>query len=421
MTLQIRKLGWKAGVVGLALLAGGEQARLQAAVPQEAVQEASTEVVPVSATYVAIVESLIDDAMQDGTLSTEERRLILGQARRRLSGTELAQVEARLATLPSSAATLGATITDQAQGGVAAPAAAPTTAPAANGKECCDEPGCGGWFDNMYYFAATDAWKGMVDDDIHSNFGFRAGVNLGAPLPYLECHGIGAQIGLSGAMYDFHGRSAVGGADENSSIERQWFLTTGVFQRADLCGDCPQPVSWGLVFDYMVSDNIGEESDEIHLGQWRGQIGYALDAANEVGLMANLGDDDDEMESAGVEVHPINHVSVFYHHKWCNLADTRTYLGLAEDPGEFVLGSNGEVPLSSCLSLFGGFHYILPSSSGGADGSEFAEDTWNVSVGLAYYPGGNAETKTVAGRKWMPLMPVADNGSFALETAAGGF
>ncbi len=406
--------------MGLALLAGGEQVRSQAAA-QEPSQQASNDVVPVSATYVAIVESLIDDAMQDGTLSAEERKLILGQARRRLSGTELAQVEARLATLPSPAVTLGTTIPDQGQGGAATPAAAPAAQAAADSKACCDEPGCGGWFDNMYYFAATDAWKGMVDDDIHSNFGFRAGVNLGVPLPYLECHGIGGQIGLSGAMYDLHGRSAVGGASENSSIERQLFLTTGVFQRADLCGDCPQPVSWGVAFDYMVSDNIGEESDEIHLGQWRGQIGYALDATNEVGLMASLGDDDDDMESAGVEVHPINQVSAFYHRKWCNLADTRTYIGLAEEPGEFVIGSNGEVPLSSCLSLFGGFHYILPGTSGGAGGSEFAEDTWNVSVGMAYYPGGNAQTTTVAGRKWMPLLPVADNGSFALETATGGF
>jgi hypothetical protein len=420
MALRFSKLGWKAGVVGLALLAGGEYG-VKAAPPQEPNQTASTDVVPVSATYVAIVESLIDDAMQDGLISTEERKLILGQARRRLSGTELAQVEARLATLPSPAVTLGTTIADQGQGGTAAPTAAVAAPVAQNGKQCCDEPGCGGWFDNMYYFAAADAWKGMVDDDISNNFGLRAGVNLGAPLPYLECHGIGGQIGLSGAMYDFHGRSAVGGAVENSSIERQLFLTTGVFQRADLCGDCPQPISWGLVFDYMVSDNIGEESDEIHLGQWRGQIGYALDGTNEVGLMASLGDDDDEMESAGVEVHPINQVSVFYHHKWCNLADTRTYVGLAEDPGEFVLGGNGEVPLSSCLSLFGGAHYILPSTGGGAGGSEFAEDTWSVSVGLTYYPGGNAQSNTVAGRKWMPLLPVADNGSFALETPAGGF
>jgi hypothetical protein len=80
-----------------------------------------------------------------------------------------------------------------------------------------------------------------------------------------------------------------------------------------------------------------------------------------------------------------------------------------------VFGTKGEVPLSNCVSLFGGAQCILPSASGGSGNDKFAEEYWNVSVGFAYYPGGNAVSNTVAGRRWMPLLPVADNGSFAID------
>jgi hypothetical protein len=43
------------------------------------------------------------------------------------------------------------------------------------------------------------------------------------------------------------------------------------------------------------------------------------------------------------------------------------------------------------------------------------EEFWNVTAGVAYYPGGKARATSVCGHRWMPLVPVADNGSFALD------
>ena len=401
MAFRIRKLGWKAGCVGLALFAGAQAGRVQAAPLDE-----TDTVVPASAVSSAIVDSLIDDAMQDGSISTEERRLIMGQARRRLSGTEVAEIEARIATLPTTAATIGSVTNNTTTRPVADDAAT------ANGNDCCDEAGCGGHFDNMYIFGASDGWAGPLDDDDGNNFGFRFGFNAGMPID--ECRGIGAQFGMSYGAYNFHGRDS---GNEESSIEEQWLFTLGIFKRADLCAPCPDRISWGFVYDHMVTDNIGEDGWEISLGMFRGQVGYALSHSDEVGLMASIRADDDEVDGSSNNedaTSAFDQLSVFWHHKWPFSADTTVYTGIVEDVGEWIFGAKGEVPISNCVSLFGGVHYILPSTSGGSD-PNYAEEVWNVSAGVAYYPGGNAASKSVTGRRWMPLLPVADNGSFALD------
>jgi hypothetical protein len=401
MAFRIRKLGWQAGCVGLALFAGTQADRVQAA-PQEDAEK----VVQAAAVSSAIVDSLIEDAMEDGSITAEEKRLIMGQARRRLSGAEVAEIEARVATLPATSAIGSVTKTTQTgqvmNGDVAAAA----------GDNCCDEAGCGGHFDNMYIFGASDGWAGPIDDDDGNNFGLRLGFNAGMPLD--ECRGIAAQFGMSYGAYNFHGRDT---GDERSSIEEQWFFTLGVFKRADLCAACPDRVSWGIVYDHLITDNLGEDGWEVGLGQFRGQVGYALSHCDEVGLMASIRADDDEVDGSSNNedaTSAIDQLSVFWHHKWPFSADTTVYTGIVEDVGEWIFGAKGEVPISNCVSLFGGVHYILPSTSGG--GSEnYAEEIWNVTVGVAYYPGGNAVSKSVAGRRWMPLLPVADNGTFALD------
>ena len=111
-------------------------------------------------------------------------------------------------------------------------------------------------------------------------------------------------------------------------------------------------------------------------------------------------------------VRALDQANLFWHHKWSDAADTRVYTGIAAEPGEWVVGADGQVALTACWSLFGGFHFVLPSAGAGDLGSQ--EEIWNVSAGVAYYPGGNAQSRSVCGRRWMPLLPVADNGSFAL-------
>jgi hypothetical protein len=58
--------------------------------------------------------------------------------------------------------------------------------------------------------------------------------------------------------------------------------------------------------------------------------------------------------------------------------------------------------------------YMHPSAGPGGAGS--TEDEWSFVIGVAIYPGRNAVSKTVAGQCWMPLMPVAQNGYFMVDT-----
>jgi hypothetical protein len=106
--------------------------------------------------------------------------------------------------------------------------------------------------------------------------------------------------------------------------------------------------------------------------------------------------------------------------RWCWGADTRLYTGFADEVGEWVFGALGEVPISPCVSLFGGgATCILPSTGGGGLGDEYAEEVWKGTAGVAYYPRGNAMSRTVSGRRWMPLLPMADNSSFVISAAPG--
>jgi hypothetical protein len=307
------------------------------------------------------------------------------------------------------------TVADEKKDEKTAAVAAP--APCANGT-CCDERS--GICDNMVIFGAVNAWRGPLDSVSESSFGVVGGFNAGAPL--LTDYGLGVQFGMSYGIYDFHGRDEFGPESEPSSIEDQLFFTTGVFRRCvsccdDPCGSAMDRISWGLVYDRMITDNTGAVAAELSLGQFRGQIGYACDCANEVGIQGSFSDGtDDDFDALGFDhtTRSIDQISVYWRHLCaCNGLDSRVYTGWAEELGEWVIGANATLPIDDCWALFGGFTYIMPSSEGGDDGS--AEEYWNVMTGLAYYPGGNARSTSICCPRWMPLLPVADNGSFALD------
>ena len=57
---------------------------------------------------------------------------------------------------------------------------------------------------------------------------------------------------------------------------------------------------------------------------------------------------------------------------------------------------------------------MRPSVAAGETAS--VEDAYSVTFGFVWYPLGNARTKSVAGNCWMPYLPVANNGSFLVDT-----
>jgi hypothetical protein len=82
--------------------------------------------------------------------------------------------------------------------------------------------------------------------------------------------------------------------------------------------------------------------------------------------------------------------------------------------GDYIANAVANLPLNDRVALYSSVTYMHPSALAGPQGSE--EDAWNFTVGLAFYPGANARSNTVAGQCWMPQLPVANNGSFLVDT-----
>ena len=268
----------------------------------------------------------------------------------------------------------------------------------------------GNWWDNTTIFLAGDGWKGVGEipaGGYGNNFGLRTGFNTGLGIGESNLR---AQIGGSVGFYDFRGRSL--GDGDNTEVETQLFLTTGVFKRSDIaCGDA---WAYGVVWDLMNDNNYGVGGDDLTLSQFRGQLGYAVNECNEIGVWGAVrASDDDWSVSRGAprtQLRTVNQGNVFWHHNWQFGADTTVYGGVADGLSQGTFGLLGNAPLSNSVALFGGFNYYAPSATAGQPGA--TEEFWNVTFGIAWYPGAKAVNHTVSGWKGMPLLDVANNGTF---------
>ena len=120
----------------------------------------------------------------------------------------------------------------------------------------------------------------------------------------------------------------------------------------------------------------------------------------------------------------MSQVHGFWTRNWESGSETSMALVLAEDPGEFGFALDAITPLNSHLALYANALYITPSTSAGdtdpngVDNS-YSEETWNITFGLVFYPGAKARSKNISGPCNLPLMPVADNGSFMVSAPTG--
>ena len=158
------------------------------------------------------------------------------------------------------------------------------------------------------------------------------------------------------------------------------------------------------------------------------QVGYAMSGKNEIGLWAawrDYGRTQDYFTSElPITYEPIGQVNLFWHHKisaegadtwlWMGVpAQTRINQAFSGVLTDFTFGASVQSPMSDSLALAGTFQYAKAAASQGVLGS--LEDSFDLSVSLVFYPGRCAKSKTVAGRAWMPLLPVANNGSFMVD------
>ena len=183
--------------------------------------------------------------------------------------------------------------------------------------------------------------------------------------------------------------------------------------------DCDR-ISWGLVYDNLFDHQWGWAANSLYLSQIRGIFGYALNECNEVGGWGTFHTQYDNVSlgfpigGVTTKIRAMNQANAYLRHNWAFGGSTMAYLGVVDkaDIGSWQFGMLNQAPLSNNLSLYGNFTYVAPGSKTGLVG--VAEEQWNVSVGLVYYWGGKAVSSTVSGQKGLPLLPVANNGSFLI-------
>ncbi len=290
-----------------------------------------------------------------------------------------------------------------------------------DGKGDCDE--CiGNWRDNMVVWFGADAYKSLGDTLPPPGFvagymnsaGVVAGMNTSVAIGDLRTR---FQIGGSYGVYDFKGRDSgaiLAPPSKDSSAEQQGFLTAGFYKRSDICDG--ERISWGVVYDQFWGHQWGLMANQVYLSQMRGIVGYAVNECHEVGVWGTLNTNIDKTAFA-ITPPPIraaNQINGYWRRSWDNGGSTMAYVGVADNSNvqDWLVGATAQAPLSSNLSLYSNVTFALPSSATGLVGSN--ELQWNVGAGLQYSFGGKAASSTVSGHKGMPLLPVANNGSFLI-------
>jgi uncharacterized protein DUF6666 len=274
---------------------------------------------------------------------------------------------------------------------------------------------------NLTPFFGYDSWRGVSDGTWQHN-GLHAGANFGAHLgQFSELTGIGLQVGGSAGVYDWVGTDYRMSSNDQSLV--QGFLTYGFFRRAS------ENSRWSaaVVQDWMYVDNFSVFAEDPMLSQVRGQFGYLLSPATEIGVSGawrTQSDTRDTPDFGPVTWRSVNHISAFWHYQWSpGGPDTVISLGMPESErltgdgslGDYVVSAAGNAPLSDRVTLYSLITYLHPSASPGTQGAK--EDAWAFVLGLSYSHGGYARSHTVAGRRWMPLLPVANNGYFLVDAS----
>jgi hypothetical protein len=284
--------------------------------------------------------------------------------------------------------------------------------------DCC----CGSWLDGTYVWIAADTYKGLGErltningglGSLTGSFGGVAGFNTSVGLGDSRIRG---QFGASYGAYDPRGR--IGLVPAQNTAEEQVYVTAGVYKRGDMI-DCCDPISWGVVYDRFWADNWGINANEIDLGQVRGTFGYALNQCTEVGVWGSFDIDDDlaAVTVAGAPgvrrpVRAMDQLNLYVKQAFEFGGQVTAYAGAIDnaDVGDWQFGVLASTPLSCHWSLVGNVNYVSPSARSGPAGS--GEEQFDVSVGLAYYFGGNASNASVTGNANVPLLPVASNATF---------
>ncbi|MEO1526649.1 MAG: DUF6666 family protein [Planctomycetota bacterium] len=274
-----------------------------------------------------------------------------------------------------------------------------------------------------------ETFRGVADNGWQTN-GVYGGFNFGTRLgSFSDWTGIGLQGGVTTGLYDWKGNAYR--LDETRKMQ-QTFVTYGLFKRPTERA----PFTVAFAQDWMATENATAWGLSLAVSQIRYRVGYATSASNEFGVLGAFRAVQDTTSGVGrggamptanetVTTRPINHMSAYWHHKWsAGGGNTIISIGRVEDGrvngdgslGDFLATATANVPLSNTVGFVGNVMYMNPTASPGVDASH--EDTWSFLIGVEFFPGRDARSKTIAGERWMPLLPVANNGAFLLDASA---
>jgi hypothetical protein len=273
----------------------------------------------------------------------------------------------------------------------------------AAGTASAQQPGL---LDNLSLFVGPDGSKQPQDLGINANMGIRLSANLGFPL--LEDYGIGGQVGAACNLSD--GAVHVLDQIEGSHNRQQTFVTIGAFSHS-------HPVTWALAYDILFERYY----DNFTVSQLRGEAGYKLTSADEIGAWFTIGASGADAHMAGtpVRLDAISMVNGDWRRTWASGARTTLWAGVAGGheelvwviPGStrldhvFVYGADLQFPLNRRLDITGAANFITPTATGTVD----------AYLGVTFYPGRDGSAS--AHGRFAPPMTVANNPAFAVNLA----
>jgi hypothetical protein len=253
---------------------------------------------------------------------------------------------------------------------------------------------------NISLTTSVDAFKGPMDlDNTNGNFGINFAFNSG--IPVFKQRGVGIQVGTSGVLSDFHGTNFTG-----STIRQQNFTTVGIYRRNP---SMARGVNFGFAFDWLRDQYYAS----VDMSQWRVQLSYELNSYEEVGILACIPNDGETVvlgNGVSERFKPVAYGNLFYTRNWKSGRSLTGWIGVAEEPGAFIFGGSGRIPLTERLALVGNLNYVLPSASG-VGGQD--EEMWNMSMGIELRP--SPMTRRCGSSRFAPLFSLANNGTFAIR------
>lgn len=263
--------------------------------------------------------------------------------------------------------------------------------------------GCCGLLQNASLEAGVLGMRSPLDFEDTGNFGADFALNWASAQP-LFC-GLNAQAGARVTQTDLNGTEANG--FETDDARTQLFWTAGLFFRAPICSN-----GWnaGVVYDYLKDDYYRN----YEASQIRAELSRSFGGFCDIGFRGAFALDESDFEflnlggglTIDAKAAATSYYTMFIRKRFMQGAEATVFGGVTEfDEG--IVGANVEAPISPSFAVKGGATYVIPTDRG-LDKLRL-EENWNVSCGLVWRLGGNAQDATCGNR---PLFDVADNGSF---------